>query len=81
VTGGSDPALGGVYKLTTVRDAGGEWQDRLKVSEQAAKTTPYEELLVPAYRGGRRVYESPPLNAIQERAAAQLANFHEGTGG
>ncbi|MGO8749100.1 MAG: nicotinate phosphoribosyltransferase [Thermoguttaceae bacterium] len=31
------PALGCVYKLSAVRDPGGPWQDRLKLSEQAAK--------------------------------------------
>jgi nicotinate phosphoribosyltransferase len=39
VTGGDDPALGGVYKLGAVRVPGGEWQHRLKVSEHAVKTT------------------------------------------
>lgn len=129
VTGGSDPALGGVYKLTAVRDPGRAWEYRLKVSEQPAKTTnpgilrtrryhdgagqsladviydeseelaggvtlvdpldatkhkriepgtAYEELLVPIYRGGRRVYDTPPLPAIQRRAAGQLASFHAG---
>ena len=34
-----DPALGGVYKLTSVCHPGGSWQYRVKVSEQAAKTT------------------------------------------
>ena len=34
------PSLGGVYKLSAVRDsADDEWSDRLKVSESAAKTT------------------------------------------
>jgi len=33
------PALGGVYKLTAVRETGKEWQYKLKVSEQASKTT------------------------------------------
>ena len=33
------PALGAVYKLTAVRDASGAWSPRVKVSEQAAKTT------------------------------------------
>ena len=33
------PALGAVYKLTAVRDASGEWSPRVKVSEQATKTT------------------------------------------
>jgi nicotinate phosphoribosyltransferase len=37
VTGNGDPALGGVYKLTAVRDPGGAWQYRLKLSEQSAK--------------------------------------------
>jgi nicotinate phosphoribosyltransferase len=37
VTGNGDPALGGVYKLTAVRDPGGRWQNRLKLSEQTAK--------------------------------------------
>ena len=31
------PALGGVYKLAAVRDPGGDWQYRIKLSEQAAK--------------------------------------------
>jgi nicotinate phosphoribosyltransferase len=127
VTGGSEPALGGVYKLTAIRK-GEEWQPRLKISEQAIKVTtpgilrarryrdasgqsiadaiydeaedlsggvtivdpldptkrkrlsreaPYEELLVPVFRGGARVYATPPLDVSRDRAAAQLASFHE----
>jgi nicotinate phosphoribosyltransferase len=127
VTGGSEPALGGVYKLTAIRE-GGEWHARLKLSEQPIKVTtpgilrarryrdaggrsvadaiydeaedlsggvtivdpldptkrkrlsgeaPYEELLVPVFRGGARVYETPPLEVTRGRAAAQLASFHE----
>ena len=33
------PALGGVYKLSAVREAGGPWQPRVKLSEQAIKTS------------------------------------------
>lgn len=33
------PALGGVYKLGAIRDADGNWQPRIKLSEQTAKTT------------------------------------------
>jgi nicotinate phosphoribosyltransferase len=128
VTGGTEAALGGVYKLTAVRD-GGAWQYRLKLSDQPSKTTnpgllrvrryrnaqgqsvadaiydetedlssgvtiidpldptkrrhldaaqPYEELLASVFRGGKRVYESPPLAEIRARTAAQLATFHEG---
>ena len=33
------PSLGAVYKLTAIRDGSGDWTPRVKVSEQAAKTT------------------------------------------
>ena len=39
VTGADDAALGGVYKLGAVRVPGGPWQPRIKLSEQAAKTS------------------------------------------
>jgi nicotinate phosphoribosyltransferase len=39
VTGGDQAALGGVYKLSAVRERGGVWRHRVKVSEQAAKTS------------------------------------------
>jgi len=33
------PALGGVYKLTAIRDREGNWQQKLKLSDQPDKTT------------------------------------------
>jgi nicotinate phosphoribosyltransferase len=33
------PALGGVYKLSALRDTDGKWQDRIKLSEQAVKAS------------------------------------------
>ena len=33
------PALGGVYKLSAIREAGGVWDPRLKVTEHMAKAT------------------------------------------
>jgi len=33
------PALGGVYKLGAIKNANGQWEHRLKLSEQAIKTT------------------------------------------
>jgi len=39
VTAYDQPALGGVYKLSAIREPGGEWEPRVKVSEQAAKVT------------------------------------------
>jgi nicotinate phosphoribosyltransferase len=39
VTAYDQPALGGVYKLSAIRAPGGEWEPRIKVSEQTAKVT------------------------------------------
>jgi nicotinate phosphoribosyltransferase len=39
VTGGDQPALGGVYKLGAMRDADGIWQPKIKLSEQAVKVS------------------------------------------
>jgi nicotinate phosphoribosyltransferase len=39
---------------------------------------PGEDLLVPVFRGGRRVYAPPPLGEVRARTGAQLARFHAG---
>lgn len=39
ITAYDQPALGGVYKLSAVRAAGGEWKYKVKLSEQAAKVS------------------------------------------
>ncbi len=39
VTAYDHPALGGVYKLSAVRNSKGEWEPKLKLSEHAAKIT------------------------------------------
>jgi nicotinate phosphoribosyltransferase len=39
---------------------------------------PWEDLLVPVFRGGRRVYHPPPLAEARARTKAQLARFHAG---
>src|SRR4051812_46497452 len=127
VTGGDEPALGGVYKLSAVRDAGGPWKPRIKLSEQSAKislpgvlqirrffaegqmagdliydvqdgassqtivdplditrrktlppATPFEDLLVPVWRNGKQVYDSPALADLRARAQAQLGMLHPG---
>jgi len=39
VTAKDDPALGGVYKLTAVREPGEPWKYKVKLSEQAVKIT------------------------------------------
>lgn len=39
VTAYDQPALGGVYKLGALKDDSGQWQPKIKLSEQAAKTS------------------------------------------
>lgn len=39
VTGNEQPALDGVYKLSAIRDPGGPWIDKLKLSEQMMKVS------------------------------------------
>lgn len=70
VTAFDQPALGGVYKLSAIREPGGQWQPRVKVSEQAAKVTTPGLLQVRRFRGedgllvGDMVYDelAPPAD-------------------
>ncbi len=39
ITSYEQPALGGVYKLSAIREPGGEWQYRLKLSEEPIKVS------------------------------------------
>jgi nicotinate phosphoribosyltransferase len=39
VTAYDEPALGGVYKLSAIREPGGAWQYKVKLSEQAVKVS------------------------------------------
>ncbi|NJD09019.1 MAG: nicotinate phosphoribosyltransferase [Gemmatimonadetes bacterium] len=68
VTGHGEGALGGVYKLSAVRGAGGEWEHRVKLSEQTAKVTTPGCLQVRRFRqhgeyAGDAIYDTlgPPL--------------------
>jgi nicotinate phosphoribosyltransferase len=38
----------------------------------------HEDLLVPIFRAGRRVYDMPEIRASRQRAFDQLATFHPG---
>ena len=121
-TGHPDGALGGIYKLGAIRRPGGEWQYRIKLSEESAKTsipgslqdrrfhqpdgrfiadaiyeahhgvsepceivdpetkdktqipanTHYSDLLVPIFRAGKVVYETPSMEELRENARKQL---------
>ena len=52
VTAYDQPALGGVYKLSALREPGGAWIPKLKLSEQAAKITNPGVLQVRRFRSG-----------------------------
>jgi nicotinate phosphoribosyltransferase len=122
-TGQPDAALGGIYKLGAVRHIDGQWQYRIKLSDEAAKTscpgllqvrrfqqpdgrfiadaiyetdhaisepcvvvdletekkteipakTDYSDLLVPVFRRGQLVYQTPTIEATREYARKQLS--------
>src|SRR3954471_2648478 len=128
VTAYDQPALGGVYKLSAVQSQSGQWDYKIKLSEQTAKVTnpgvlqvrrfssdnefigdaiydetrplpapitvvdpsdiprrkhfattaTFEDLLIPIFRGGHPVYDSPPLQNIHSRAQQQLTMLHPG---
>src|SRR5262249_27613980 len=50
VTAYDQPALGGVYKLGPIRDAGGVWRDVIKLSEQPIKISTPAHLAVRRFR-------------------------------
>src|SRR3954470_12705064 len=50
VTAYDQPALGGVYKLSALRDGDGRWQYKIKLSEQAIKVSNPGVLQVRRYR-------------------------------
>ena len=52
VTAFDEPALGGVYKLSAIRAAGGPWRRCVKLSEQAAKSSTPGILQVRRYQRG-----------------------------
>ncbi len=51
--------------------------DPLRLREIEAHVA-FEDLLVPVFRRGRRVYDPPPLADVRARTAAQLGRFHAG---
>jgi len=59
VTAFDQPALGGVYKLAAIQDEHGQWQSRIKLSEQAAKVSTPGVLQVRRYhQEGRFIADS-----------------------
>jgi nicotinate phosphoribosyltransferase len=92
VTGHDDPALGGVYKLSMVRDPGGPWQPRIKLSEQAAKISTPGILQVRRFTGPQgavadMIYDEElgpasrllidPVDPTRRRTVEAGAPFHD----
>ncbi|MDE3067155.1 MAG: nicotinate phosphoribosyltransferase [Verrucomicrobiota bacterium] len=46
--------------------------------KHVAPGTAFEDLLIPVFKKGRPVYQSPPLHEIRRRTQSQLAMFHPG---
>jgi nicotinate phosphoribosyltransferase len=47
-------------------------------TKNIARGAEFEDLLVPVFRGGKIVYQSPPLQEIRKRTQDQLKSFHSG---
>lgn len=71
VTAYDQPALGGVYKLAAIRDKQGEWQYKVKLSEQAIKTSN------PGIQQVRRFFqEGKPIgDVILDERLSDTTNF------
>jgi nicotinate phosphoribosyltransferase len=128
VTAFDQPALGGVFKMGAVRPRGGDWEYKIKLSEQAVKVsnpgflqvrrferegeymsdmlyneiggiktpqtivnpaditmrrnipakTKYRDLLVPIFRQGKLVYQSPAIQETRAATQAELNRFYPG---
>jgi nicotinate phosphoribosyltransferase len=89
VTAYDQPALGGVYKLSAVRNPNGQWDYKIKLSEQAAKVTNPGVLQVRRYRTetefiGDAIYDQTrPLSAdvtiVDSADAIRRKHFPAGT--
>ena len=128
ITAYDQPALGGVYKLSAIREKNGEWKNKVKLSEQSLKVsnpgiqqvrryqrnseyladvifdkktdlktgcvmidpldmtrqkrilenTKFEDLLVPIFRKGKKVYAAPTLEETRKHLQEDLGHFHTG---
>ena len=55
------PALGGVYKLSAIRAANGNWEYKIKLSEQTAKTSIPGLLQVRRFRGSDGLFSADAI--------------------
>jgi nicotinate phosphoribosyltransferase len=79
VTAYDEPALNGVYKLAAVRAPGGEWQPRLKLSEQTVKTSDPGILQVRRFRDQRQFIADVIYNELQGCSGPMMVDTAEPT--
>ncbi len=87
ITAFDQPALGGIYKLSALRPHGGEWQYRIKVSEQAIKTSNPGMLQVRRFDDADMIFDQlagepahvivDPLDLTRRRVIAEGAQYHD----
>ena len=89
VTAYDQPALGGVYKLSAIRNPNGAWQHKIKLSEQAVKVTNPGVLQVRRFRKGNEfigdaIYDEtrtfpPDVTIVDPADATRRKHFAAGT--
>ncbi|MBI3465062.1 MAG: nicotinate phosphoribosyltransferase [Planctomycetes bacterium] len=79
VTAYDEPALGGVYKLSAVRAPGGQWQQRLKLSEQTVKTSDPGILQVRRFRDQGQFISDVIYNELHGCAGPTMVDIADPT--
>ena len=87
ITAYDQPALGGVYKLSALRPQGGTWQYKIKVSEQAIKTSNPGMLQVRRFDDADMIFDQlagepshvivDPLDLTRRRVIPEGANHRD----
>jgi nicotinate phosphoribosyltransferase len=78
VTGHDQPALGGVYKLSALRDEAGQWQHRLKRSEVTIKVSDPGILQVRRFRESGRLLADALYDELMGFGATNLPSIDRG---
>jgi len=72
VTAYDQPALGGVYKLGAMKSDNGEWQPKVKLSEQAVKTSTPGILQVRRYLGASGAVADMIFSELQDLSDGEV---------
>ena len=78
VTAHDQPALGGVYKLSALRDEQGQWQHRIKRSEVTVKVSDPGILQVRRFRAGGHLLADALYDEMMGMDQSQLVPFDRG---